>query len=198
MNPQQVAVSVVTKEIDALVSLKERLTQGLAQKIEYATVAIKACEGNVIVTGVGKSGLVAQKAVSTFRTLGTPAVFLDPVAAAHGELGQIRDGDVVIVLSWSGRSDELTPIVEKVAMNDQVRLISIGRDPTSHIAQLSNLFLELPGVEEACMLGLTPTASATMMVAIMDALAVAAGEMVRFDRVSFIENHPAGTLGRGK
>ena len=152
------------------------------------------CAGRVIVTGMGKSGLIGRKIAATFSSTGTPSFFLHPADAGHGDLGMITHDDVVMALSWSGETNELSDVVNYCRRFD-VPLVAITAAPRSTLALQSRLVLLLPEVEEACPIRLAPTSSTTMQVVVGDALAVALVERRGFSVSDFHRFHPKGQLG---
>ena len=151
--------------------------------------------GRVVVTGIGKSGLIAQKLVATFNSTGTPALFLHPAEAVHGDLGMLAKGDVVLALSSSGETEEvlrLLPTLKRVGE----ALISFCCALKSTLALASDVVLDISVEEEACSMGLAPTASTTVMLALGDALAIAVSARKGFRAEDFADLHPGGKLGR--
>ena len=157
-----------------------------------ATLA--AAQGRVIVTGIGKSGHVAQKLAATFASTGTPAFFVHPSEASHGDLGMIRHEDAIVALSWSGESVELGNIVT-YSRRFKVPLIAITSRADSALGKQADVVLELPRAKEACPHGLAPTTSTTMQLAIGDCLAIALLEEKSFTAHDFKVFHPGGSLG---
>jgi arabinose-5-phosphate isomerase len=151
--------------------------------------------GRVIVTGIGKSGHVARKIAATLASTGTPAQFVHPAEASHGDLGMIGAGDVVIALSNSGNSAELGDVVA-YTRRFKIPLVAMTGDNASTLAEAADVVMLLPGATEACPIGLTPTTSTTMMLALGDALAVALLERNGFSSTDFHLLHPGGALGR--
>jgi len=155
---------------------------------------IGAAQGRVIVTGMGKSGHVARKIASTFASTGTPAFFVHPSEASHGDLGMIANGDVVLALSWSGETAELKNITD-YSRRYGIKLIAMTAIPESALAKLSDVVLTLPQAREACPHNLAPTTSSLMQLALGDALAIALLESHGFTAVDFGLLHPGGKLG---
>jgi arabinose-5-phosphate isomerase len=155
---------------------------------------VLSCKGKVIVTGVGKSGIIARKISSTFSSTGTPSLFLHPADSSHGDLGVISDGDLVIAISNSGESDEMIAILNYVARRN-IPLIAMTGSGQSTLGK-AGMFLDISVKEEACPLGLAPTSSSTVALALGDALAMAVLKMRGFRREDFAEYHPKGALGR--
>ena len=182
-------------EAAALAALRDSLGAAEQRATFNDTVdLILRCAGRVIVTGMGKSGLIGRKIAATLSSTGTPAFFLHPADAGHGDLGMITHDDVVMALSWSGETNELSDVVNYCRRFD-VPLIAITAAPASTLAQRSHLVLLMPEVEEACPIRLAPTSSTTMQVVIGDALAVALVERRGFSTSDFHRFHPKGQLG---
>ena len=166
----------------------------LATRFSAAVELIGAASGRVIVTGIGKSGHVARKLAATFASTGTPAHFVHPSEASHGDLGMIRAGDVILALSWSGETAELADIVT-YSRRFGVALVAISGHGDSHLCRMADIGLVLPRAEEACPAGIAPTTSALMQAALGDALAVALFEAKGFSSADFSRLHPGGRLG---
>ena len=175
------------------------MAQAFAQSIEL----LYCCSARVVVTGMGKSGLVARKIAATLSSTGTPSLFLHPAEAIHGDLGMIARGDVVIALSYSGETEELLTLLPTIKRLE-VKLISMTGDPVfsgngrklSTLAQAADVVLDCSVAKEACTLGLAPTASTTTMLALGDALAMALAERRGFQEEDFASLHPGGKLGK--
>lgn len=182
---------VVRLEREALATVEERLGASFAA----AVTMIAASEGRVIVAGVGKSGLIGRKIAATLTSTGTPAFFLHPVESAHGDLGIVGTGDIAILLSKSGESDELLVLLEHL-QGLGVRTVSISGQPDSALARMCDVSLDAWVREEACPHDLAPTTSTTAALALGDALAVALLEHKGFRREDFARLHPGGALGR--
>ncbi len=182
---------VVRVEARAVANLEHRIDQRFAKAVEL----LLACKGRVIVTGVGKSGVIARKFVATLNSTGTPAMFLHPSDAVHGDLGMVRGGDVVVCLSKSGDTPELkslVPMFKRIG----VAIISLVGNLQSHLAKESTVALDASVAEEACPHDLAPTSSTTAALVLSDALAVALLERRKFSKDDFAMFHPGGTLGR--
>jgi arabinose-5-phosphate isomerase len=175
-------------------SIREALDGVLGVAFAEAADVIEAAGGNVIVTGMGKSGHVGRKLAATLASTGTPSYFVHPGEASHGDLGMIRERDVVLALSWSGETPELSDIVA-YARRFGVRLVAITSRPESALARAADVGLFLPAAEEACPNGLAPTTSTTMQMVAGDALAVLLLERRGFTSVDFQKFHPGGKLG---
>ena len=189
----------ITAEAKKVIRIEAEALQALADSIdgafEEAVQLILAAPGRVVVTGMGKSGLIGQKIASTLASTGTPAFFLHPAEGVHGDLGMIMKGDVVIALSNSGETDEVVrilPVIKRIG----ARLIAMAGNPESALARAGDLFLNVGVREEACPLGLAPTASTTAALAMGDALAVALLLERGFREEDFALFHPGGSLGR--
>ena len=182
---------VLALEAEAIRRVAERLGSGFAQAVRLLAEA----RGRVIVSGIGKSGLIARKIAATFTSTGTPASFLHPVDSLHGDLGIVGRNDVAILLSKSGASDELFGLVAPLKRLG-VALITITGDSDSALARQSDVVLDASVPEEACPETLAPTASTTAALALGDALAVALLELKGFRREDFAALHPGGALGR--
>jgi arabinose-5-phosphate isomerase len=167
---------------------------GLGVAFEEAIALLQACKGRVIVTGIGKSGHIARKIAATFASTGTPAYFVHPAEASHGDLGMIAPDDVILALSWSGEARELADIIA-YARRFRVPLIAITSGPASALGRQANVRLVLPKAAEACPNGLAPTSSTTMTLVLGDALAVALLEARGFSADDFRVFHPGGKLG---
>ena len=185
------ARQVLRIEGDAVLALIERIDNAFLDALSL----VLNCHGRVIVTGIGKSGHIGHKIAATLASTGTPAFFVHPAEASHGDLGMITPEDVVIALSNSGTSEEVLTIVPLVKRQG-ARLISITGRPESPLAQQADVHLEAAVAEEACPLNLAPTASTTATLALGDALAVALLDARGFGADDFARSHPGGALGR--
>lgn len=182
---------VLRIESESVASLAERLGVAFAEAVRV----IEAISGRVVVTGIGKSGIVARKLASTFSSTGTPAIFLHPVEAAHGDVGMLVGGDLVLAISKSGESSEmesLLPVIERLG----VPVICLTAEPNSTLARRADLVLDVSVQVEACPHDLAPTASSTAALAMGDALAMAVSEVRGFGPEDFARLHPGGELGR--
>ena len=193
-NAVQSAVRTVTTEQAGLAALAEALQGELAAPFSRAVATISDIAGRVIVTGVGKSGHIASKIAATLASTGTPAFFVHPVEANHGDLGMIARDDVIVALSWSGESPELKGIVG-YARRFSIPLIAVTAGSESALASAADIVLCLPRAAEACPHGLAPTTSALMQLVMGDALAVALLEARGFTADHFRTFHPGGKLG---
>ncbi len=193
-NAVTAALRTIAMEGDGLSALQEALKNGLGASFARATALLAACRGRVIITGIGKSGHIGQKIVATFASTGTPAFFVHPSEASHGDLGMITPDDVVIALSWSGETVELQNIIT-YSRRFSVPLISITSGETSALGRASDVVLQMPRAKEACPHGLAPTTSTIMQLAIGDCLAIALLEHKGFTAHDFKVFHPGGSLG---
>ncbi|TGU70609.1 KpsF/GutQ family sugar-phosphate isomerase [Geomonas terrae] len=185
------AKRVIRVEAEALLNLESSIDQAFEQAVQM----ILNTQGRVVVTGMGKSGLIGQKIASTMASTGTPAFFLHPAEGIHGDLGMIMKGDVVIAISNSGETDEVVrilPIIKRLGAS----LIAMAGNPNSTLAKSGDIFLDISVKEEACPLGLAPTASTTVTLAMGDAIAVALLVSRGFRAEDFAMFHPGGALGR--
>lgn len=185
------AQSVLKIEAQAILELCPRIDSGFIQACEL----ILNCQGRVVVTGIGKSGHIARKIAATMASTGTPTFFLHPAEASHGDLGMLTKQDVIVLLSNSGESEEILrilPLVKRLG----VPVIAFTGKPGSSLARLANIHLDVGVHQEACPLGLAPTASTTAALAMGDALALAVLEARGFTAEDFAKSHPAGRLGK--
>jgi len=196
-----IGANVVRTEAEALRSLANRLAGTMAAPFGKAIDLLHACNGRVVVTGMGKSGIIARKIAATLSSTGTPSVFLHPAEAIHGDLGMLVKGDVVIALSASGETEEILRLLATIKRIG-VKLISFTCDDQSNGKKLSTLAaaadvaLDCSIAKEACSMGLAPTASTTTMLALGDAIAVALAEKRGFKESDFADLHPGGKLGK--
>lgn len=188
------ALRTIATERAGLDILHEALADGLGAPFAAAVEMIRTASGRVVVTGMGKSGLVARKIAATLSSTGTPALFVHPAEASHGDLGMVQPEDVVIALSWSGEAVELSAIVA-YTRRFRVGLIAITTNQDSALGREADIALVVPKAEEACPNGLAPTTSTTMQMALGDALAIALLEARGFTRQDFFVYHPGGKLG---
>jgi len=187
----EAARKVIQVEADAVEALTARLDVHFARAVEM----ILACTGRVVVTGMGKSGLICQKMAATMASTGTPAIFLHPAEGVHGDLGMLMKGDVVIAVSNSGETEEITrilPIIKRMGLP----LVAMAGNSTSTLARAGDVFLDISIKEEACPLQLAPTASTTVTLVMGDALAVALLLQRGFREEDFALFHPGGALGK--
>jgi arabinose-5-phosphate isomerase len=185
------ATAVIETEAEAVLALKARLGEPFIQACDY----MLACTGRVVVTGMGKSGHIGSKIAATLASTGTPAFFVHPGEASHGDLGMITSKDVVIALSNSGETDELLtilPLIKRLG----VPLISMTGNPDSRLAREAEVSLDISVEKEACPLGLAPTSSTTATLVMGDALAISLLESKGFTANDFALSHPGGRLGK--
>ena len=185
-------------EAEALVALADRLEGAMAADFERAVECILQCGqacGRVVVTGMGKSGIIAQKIAATLSSTGSPALFLHPAEAVHGDLGMLARGDVVIALSASGETEEILRLLVNIKRIGDA-LISFCCNLDSTLARASDVALDCSVASEACGMGLAPTASTTAMLALGDALAIAVSIRKGFRAEDFADLHPGGKLGK--
>jgi arabinose-5-phosphate isomerase len=211
---KHVGENVVRIEAEALRALADRLAGPMASDFDRALELMSGCRGRVVVTGMGKSGLIARKIAATLSSTGSPALYLHPVEALHGDLGMIVRGDLVLALSASGETEEILQLLATIKRL-QVPLISMTCDSmtcdesgakaagegarstlASTLAAAADVALDCSISQEACSLGLAPTASTTTMLALGDALAVALSEKRGFKEEDFANLHPGGKLGK--
>jgi arabinose-5-phosphate isomerase len=185
------AREVLTIEAEGIHAVRDALGPEFVQAVDL----IMACPPNrLIITGIGKSGLVGQKMAATFNSTGTPSFFLHPVEAMHGDLGMVSANDVVLAISYSGETAELNRLL--ASLKDRaVPVIAMTGNPRSFLAEQAKVMLNIAVPKEACPLGLAPTASTTATLALGDALAVALLQRRRFKAEDFRRNHPGGSLG---
>jgi arabinose-5-phosphate isomerase len=192
--PQQ----LVRIEAEALLQLASRLEGPMAADFERAVELILQCgqtRGRVVLTGMGKSGIIAQKIAATLSSTGTPALFLHPAEAVHGDLGMVARGDVVMALSASGETEEILRLLATIKRIGDA-LISFCCNLNSTLAQASDVVLDCSVQKEACGIGVAPTASTTTMLALGDALAIAVSLRKGFRAEDFADLHPGGKLGK--
>jgi arabinose-5-phosphate isomerase len=199
--------NVVRIEAQALSDLADRIAGPMAEAFNRGVELLYCCPGRVVVTGMGKSGLIARKVAATLSSTGTPALFMHPVEALHGDLGMLAHGDVVVALSASGETDEILQLLATIKRL-RLPLIAVtcdGIEPDSRkkvgakqstLAGSAEVFLSCAVAEEGCTMGLAPTASTTAMLALGDALAVAVAEKKGFKEEDFARLHPGGKLGK--
>lgn len=185
------ARKVLETEAAAILALVARLDR----RFDAAVELLRSCRGRVIVTGMGKSGIICRKIVATLTSTGTPAFFLHPAEAIHGDLGVIQRDDVVIALSYSGETDEILRLLETIRRLG-AKLIAITGMPASTLAQAADVALDCSVAEEACPMNLVPTASTTAALAIGDAIAMTLLVEKGFRQEDFASLHPGGKLGK--
>jgi arabinose-5-phosphate isomerase len=199
----RVGENVVRIEAAALHALADRIAGPMSHAFNRTVDLLYCCRGRVVVSGMGKSGIIARKIAATLSSTGTPAIFLHPAEAVHGDLGMVVPGDVVIALSSSGETEEILSLLATLKRL-QIPLISMtcdrlypqGNGRTSTLATAADVALDCSVDKEACNLGLAPTASTTTMLALGDALAVALSDRRGFKEEDFANLHPGGKLGK--
>ncbi len=189
-----VAKDVLKQEAAALNNAAEELKGGVGEAFEAAVRLVFECHGKVVVTGVGKSGHIGGKIAATLASTGTPAFFLHPCEAMHGDLGMIGKGDVVIAISHSGSTSEILAILPHI-LRRGIKVIGVSRSG-SELAKTATINIALDIQKEACILGSAPTTSTTLTLALGDALAVALMKLREFGREDFASFHPGGSLGK--
>jgi arabinose-5-phosphate isomerase len=212
---KHIGENVLRIEAEALRTLADRLAGPMAEAFERSVSLMYDCKGRVVVTGMGKSGLIARKIAATLSSTGTPSLFMHPVEALHGDLGMIVRGDVAVALSASGETEEILQLVATIKRlqvplialtcdeggagmhgNGPSKSASLRKRTTSTLAAAADVTLDCSIAREACNLGLAPTASTTAMLALGDALAVALSQKRGFKEEDFANLHPGGKLGK--
>jgi arabinose-5-phosphate isomerase len=188
------AVRTLELEAGGIAALSAALRDGLGSALIAAVEKIRAASGRLIVTGMGKSGHVARKLAATFASTGTPAFFVHPSEASHGDLGMITENDAIVALSWSGETAELKNLTD-YAKRFRISLIAMTADASSTLGRAADVVLQLPQAREACPHNLAPTTSSLMQLALGDALAIALLESRGFSAQQFHVLHPGGRLG---
>jgi arabinose-5-phosphate isomerase len=188
---REVARQVIETEAAAVRAMRE----AIGDSFERAARMIASCSASLLCCGVGKAGHVARKVSATFSSTGTPSHFLSPADALHGDLGSVRKGDVVLIFSASGESDEILRLLSIVKKLDHP-VIALTASKSSGLGRFADVVLEIGQIEEACPLGLAPTASTTAMLALGDALALSVMTLRNFTSEDFAVFHPGGQLGR--
>ena len=191
MNYKTIAKEVLQTEANELIIASEHLSDELEKIVDI----IYQTKGKLIITGVGKSGLVASKIAATFASTGTPSFFLHPTEAMHGDLGMISKDDTILAISFSGESEELVKILPHIKRFD-IPLIAMARSKDSTLGRYSDAFLSIDVEKEACPLGVAPTSSTTLTLALGDALAVCLMKKREFKKEDFASFHPGGSLGK--
>ena len=196
-NAEEIAFlkAAIDAERSTLARIVERL-EGDAAQWHRAVGLVSDCEGHVVVSGMGKSGLVGSKISATLSSLGRPSHSIHPAEAVHGDLGRIRRGDVALLISYSGETEEVVALAS-ILRADGIPFIGISRSDESSLGRLGTAHLSLGDITEACPMNLAPTASTTAMIAVGDALALAAARRRDFDADAFHRHHPGGMLGAG-
>jgi arabinose-5-phosphate isomerase len=188
------ALRTLKAESGGLAALSAAIEDGLGRAFTSAVAMIKAARGRVIVTGMGKPGHIGNKIAATLSSTGTPAFFVHPAEASHGDLGMITSDDVIIAMSWSGETAELKNLIN-YSRRFRIGLIAITADAASTLGKAADIVLILPQAREACPHNLAPTTSSLMQLALGDALAIALLESRGFTALDFRDLHPGGRLG---
>jgi len=191
----KLARDTLTIEAAALQTMRDRLEGANAEALILAVELLHSCKGRIVVSGIGKSGHIARKIAATFASTGSPAFFVHPAEASHGDLGMVTRDDVFVALSNSGETDELLTIVP-IVKRTGAKLIALTGAPNSSLAKLADAHLDTSVEKEACPLNLAPTTSTTAALAMGDALAVALLDARGFEAEDFIRSHPGVRLGR--
>lgn len=191
MNFSKLGLAVIENEAKAILALKERISESF----ERACSLLLDCKGRIVVTGMGKSGHIANKIAATLSSTGSPAFFLHPAEAIHGDLGMITHNDTVIAISYSGNTDEVTTILPLLKRLN-TPLIALTGNKDSILAKHADVHLDVSIEKEACPLGLAPTTSTTVALVMGDALAIALLDARGFSENDFALSHPGGTLGK--
>lgn len=187
----RLARQIIEQESRTLLQVAQRLDSQFCRAVEY----LCGCRGSVIVSGMGKAGLVGQKIMATLGSTGTRSHFLHPAEAVHGDLGRVHPDDVMLILSQSGQTEEIVRILPSL-VDLGVPIVAVTARADSTLGRAATVVLELGPLDEACPLGLAPTTSTTAMLALGDALALVTSRMRNFAREDFARSHPAGSLGR--
>ena len=187
----KIAKEVIQFEVEALKSLRKNINHSFSNVVK---TILNCKHGKVIISGVGKSGIIARKWAATFSSTGTPSFFLDATNASHGDLGQITSGDIVILLSNSGESDELKNIIQYSSRNKNIKLIGITSKKESILFKNSNVTFQMPNIKEAGPENIVPTSSTSAQLALGDAIAIACMKYRKFTKFDFKKFHPSGTL----
>ena len=187
----EIAKEVIKFEIDALKFLKKNINNSFTKIVK---LILNNKNGKVIISGVGKSGIIARKWAATFSSTGTPSFFLDATNASHGDMGQITSNDIVILISNSGQSNELKNIIQYVSRNKNIKLIGITSKKDSILYKNSDVSFHMPSIKEAGPENIVPTSSTTNQLALGDAIAIACMKYKKFTKYDFKKFHPGGTL----
>ncbi len=191
MNYKTIAQETLNIEANTLLQAAKNMNDVFEKAVEL----VLACKGKLVVTGVGKSGLIGAKMAATFASTGTPSFFLHPTEALHGDLGMISANDVVIAISYSGESEELSSILPHIKRFN-IPLIGMTRDANSTLGKYSDIIIDVIVEKEACPLDIAPTSSTTLTLALGDALAVCLMRARDFKKSDFASFHPGGALGK--
>ena len=196
-NPRalELACDTLDIEADALRKMRDRLAKTGQDTLVLSVTLLEQCRGRIVVSGIGKSGHIARKIAATFASTGSPAFFVHPAEASHGDLGMVTREDVFVAISNSGETEELLTIVP-IIKRTGAKLIALTGDPSSSLAKLADAHLDVSVDKEACPLNMAPTTSTTAALAMGDALAVALLDARGFNAQDFLRSHPGGRLGR--
>ena len=192
INFTKTAKEVIETEIQSLKKLKKNINNSFNKAVQ---TIINCKKGKVIISGVGKSGIIAKKISSTLSSVGTPSFFVDASSCSHGDLGQISSNDVLILISLSGETNELKNIIQYANRNKRITLIAIVSKKNSLLYKASDIKILLPEVKEAGPAGIVPTSSTIVQLSIGDALAIATMKYKKFGKLDFKKFHPSGSLG---
>lgn len=184
------AQRTIEKEIEALKMLSESMDENLTKAIDL----IEKSKGKLIISGMGKPGHISKKIAATLASTGTPSFFMHPAEASHGDLGMLTNDDIVLMISNSGETKELSDMII-YCKRYNIPLIAMTKNKDSSLGKAADILLHLPSVKEACPLGLAPTSSTTIMIALGDVIAVALLERKEFSKTDFNQRHPGGKLG---
>ncbi len=187
---------VLATEAAAIVGFAERLKRGELASLHAALDLLETCKGHVVVSGMGKSGLVGAKISASLSSLGQPSHFVHPAEAVHGDLGSIRPPDIALLLSWSGETQEVVALASILKM-DGIPTVGMSGKAKSSLARACTVHVDLGDITEACPLNLAPTASTTLTLAVGDAIALALAQRRDFGKDDFHKHHPGGMLGAG-
>ncbi len=187
---------VLATEAAAITGFAARLRNGELTSLHAALDLLEACTGHVVVSGMGKSGLVGAKISASLSSLGQPSHFVHPAEAVHGDLGSIRTGDVALLLSWSGETQEVVALATILKM-DGIKTLGLSGKRESSLARACTVHVDLGDITEACPLNLAPTASTTLTLAVGDAIALGLAQRRDFGKDDFHRHHPGGMLGAG-
>ena len=188
---QKIAKEVIQYEINALKNLKNSINLSLSKVVK---LILNCKQGKVIISGVGKSGIIARKWAATLSSTGTPSFFLDATNASHGDMGQITSNDVVILISNSGQSDELKNIIQYTSRNKNIKLIGVTSKKDSVLYKNSDVTFQMPPIKEAGPENIVPTSSTSAQLALGDAIAIACMRYKNFTKLDFKKIHPSGNL----
>jgi len=191
LNIRATALNIIRKESAAIIAMEKYINDAFINAVEL----IAGCKGRVVISGVGKSAIIAQKIVATFNSTGTPAAFMHAGDAIHGDLGMVGENDILMIISKSGESPEIRVLLPLLA-RDKNKLIGMVGNDASILAKKADIFLNVTVSEEACLHNLAPTSSTTAQLVMGDALAITIMEMKGFGSEDFARFHPGGTLGK--